>query len=182
MKIYTKTGDHGETGLYGGGRLQKDDPRIEAIGSVDELNAALGMVRAFGLPGSADELMERIQRDLFNLGAELATTHPEKLPQDARLQDESIRLLEKSIDQWEETLPQLTQFILPGGGPRGAGMHVARSICRRAERHVVRLSHLESIGQNPIVYLNRLGDLLFVMARGVNRLDGQHETFWRVAP
>lgn len=179
MKIYTKTGDTGETGLYGGPRVRKDAPRIEAYGTVDELNAVLGLARSFGMPVGIDLLVGRIQNELFDLGAELATPDPAAhgaLSIDAG----RIAFLEAAIDAHDQNLPLLKSFILPGGATAAATLHVARTVCRRAERLVVSLSALEHerISPTVTVYLNRLSDLLFVLARAVNQLAGQQDVPW----
>jgi cob(I)alamin adenosyltransferase len=177
MGIYTRTGDRGETGLLGGPRVRKDAERIEAFGTVDELNAALGIARAAGLTAAEDRAVERIQHELFVLGAELATPLPDAMGV-GRIGRHEVERLEGMIDQCEVRLPELRQFILPGGAKAAAALHLARCVCRRAERVVVRLSAHEPVGPNTIVYLNRLGDYLFVLARLVNRLSGSEETIW----
>jgi cob(I)alamin adenosyltransferase len=183
MRIYTRTGDKGDTGLFGGGRVPKDHPRVEAYGDVDELNAALGLARSIEMMPRIDEVLAPIQRDLFSLGALLATPQPEKVKQQlekARLGDARIAELERAIDEGESELEPLTAFILPGGTPKSAALHLARTICRRAERHVTALAHDASVGVPPIVivYLNRLSDLLFVLARVANRRAGAAEVTW----
>jgi cob(I)alamin adenosyltransferase len=178
MKIYTKTGDDGETGLFGGGRVRKDHARIEAYGTVDELNAVLGILRAESLPAELDTELSRIQNELFDIGAELATPQPSILPH--RLTNASIERLEKLIDQLEQELAPLKTFILPGG-VKGAGfLHLARTVCRRAERCVVRLQDYteQLISTEITIYLNRLSDLFFVMARVVNHRAGQDDVPW----
>ncbi|MDX2035435.1 MAG: cob(I)yrinic acid a,c-diamide adenosyltransferase [Isosphaeraceae bacterium] len=179
MKIYTKTGDDGLTGLLGPGRLPKDAPRIEAYGTVDELNAALGVVRAELPDPAADSLLAGLQSDLFTVGAALADPDPAG-PFHGSVRVERIELLERSIDALEEELPPLTQFILPGGTRPAAGLHLARTICRRAERAVVALSHSEgeSVPPEIVIYLNRLSDLLFVLARAVNHRAGVDDVPW----
>ena len=137
MKIYTKTGDRGDTGLFGGGRVAKSHPRVEAYGEVDELNAAIGLARSIEMMPRIDEVLAPIQRDLFSLGALLATPHPDKVRQQlekARIDDDRIAQLERAIDDGEAELEPLTAFILPGGTPKSAALHVARTVCRRAER------------------------------------------------
>lgn len=180
MKIYTKTGDHGETGLFGGPRVAKDAPRIEAYGTMDELNAVLGAVRAFGLAAEFDAPLARVQHQLFNLGAGLASPDATKsnLP---GVSDEDVLALEREIDAWETTLPPLRQFILPGGALAAAQLHVARTVCRRAERRVVTLAAQagEQVDPRAIIYLNRLSDWLFVLAREVNQRAGIPDTPWQ---
>jgi cob(I)alamin adenosyltransferase len=176
VKIYTKTGDEGETGLFGGGRVPKDDPRVQAYGEVDELNAALGFGAALE-PGNFElETLHTIQRDLFGIGAELATPNPEKLR--AALTAGQVRALELVIDKHEATLPALKNFILPGGTPKAAAFHLARTTCRRAERSVVTLAREQQINPLIIHYLNRLSDLLFVLARAVNKQAGRSDIVW----
>jgi cob(I)alamin adenosyltransferase len=179
MKIYTKTGDDGETGLYAGPRVRKDDSRIEAYGTVDELNAALGLVRASDLPADTDALLAAVQADLFTVGAQLAAPDGcgARLP---KLGPDEITALEAAIDEHEARLTPLRHFILPGGSASSAALHLARAICRRAERRVV---SLQSTGcatdaDRVLVYLNRLGDLLFVLARGVNAVAGVADVPW----
>jgi len=176
MKIYTKTGDAGETGLFGGGRVPKDDPRVQAYGDVDELNAALGF--AAGLAPADFELtaVHSIQRDLFSIGAELATPNPAKIR--AAVTADQVSALEQVIDKYEATLPPLKNFILPGGTPKAAAFHLARTTCRRAERAVVTLSREQQINSVIIHYLNRLSDLLFVLARAVNKQAGGSDIAW----
>jgi cob(I)alamin adenosyltransferase len=179
MKIYTKTGDRGETSLYGGRRVEKDDVRIEAYGTVDELNAQLGVVRSLPLPQGIETLLERLQNELFVLGADLATPPDKGAGTIRRIVDEDIARLEQDIDRLDAGLPELRSFILPSGSPAGAALHVARTVCRRAERCTVRLVREESLDRLPVVYLNRLADLLFVLARRVSHDLGVSETAWR---
>lgn len=177
MKIYTKTGDDGETGLYGGPRVGKDHPRVEAYGSVDELNAVLGVVRTHGPPADIDALLATIQNELFDLGAELAT--PDAATRKGpRVGPPQIAALEQAIDRYEEQLEPLRQFILPGGVAAAAALHLARTVCRRAERLVVTLARGESISPDVVIYLNRLSDLLFVLARATNRREGVVDVPW----
>jgi cob(I)alamin adenosyltransferase len=181
MKIYTKTGDSGETGLFGGGRVPKDDIRVEAYGDVDELNAVLGVARAVELMPRIDEVLVPIQRDLFAIGALLATPDRDKMASHlakARIDEGRIAELERAIDDGESELEPLSAFILPGGTPKAAALHVARTVCRRAERHVVRLQHEVELPTLAIIYLNRLSDLLFTLARLANRRAGAGEVTW----
>lgn len=180
MKIYTKTGDDGTTGLLAKGRVSKDDPRIEAYGTVDELNALLGLARASGLDSNADAVLEQIQNDLFAVGAALADPAPSGKFHDA-VGPEYPSRLEEAIDLMEAELPPLTRFILPGGTAPAAAIHLARTVCRRAERRVVRLAGLEDqhVPSPLIVYLNRLSDALFVLARVVNHRAGTADVPWR---
>ena len=181
MKIYTKTGDAGDTGLFGGGRVPKNHPRVEAYGDVDELNAVVGMARAIELMPRIDEVLVPIQRDLFGLGALLATPDREKMQRQlekARIDEERIEQLERAIDAAESELEPLTTFILPGGTPKAAALHVARTVCRRAERRVVALQDEAELPPLVVIYLNRLSDLLFVLARLANRRAGAGEVTW----
>jgi cob(I)alamin adenosyltransferase len=178
MKIYTKTGDTGETGLFDGTRVSKADPRVEAYGGVDELNAWLGVIRSAAPGLDVDESLTRIQRDLFAVGAILADpTHKIAGRVDkAALGSDDVTRLERAIDAFEKDLPPLRRFILAGGSPAGATLHLARTVCRRAERSMVALG----TGVDPIAitYINRLSDLLFVMARLVNHRAGISEIEW----
>jgi cob(I)alamin adenosyltransferase len=181
MKIYTKTGDKGDTGLFGGGRVPKSHPRVDAYGDVDELNAVIGLARSIEMMPRIDEVLAPVQRDLFSLGALLATPDREKVKQyleKARLDDARVAELEHAIDEGEAELEPLRAFILPGGTPKSAALHVARTVCRRAERKVISLG--DDIDVPPIVirYLNRLSDLLFVLARVANRRAGAAEVIW----
>lgn len=180
LKIYTKTGDDGTTGLFGGGRVPKDALRIESYGTVDELNSLLGLVRSFGLNGDHDQLIGEIQEQLFVLGADLATPKKEgKISSLPRVTAEDVACLERAIDLLEGSLPPLKHFILPGGTSAGAALHTARTVCRRAERLVVTLAREEpGTGNLPQEFLNRLSDLLFVLARAVNYTAGVEEHPW----
>jgi len=181
MKIYTKTGDAGSTGLFGGGRVPKDDIRVEAYGDVDELNAVIGMARSVESMPRIDEVLVPIQRDLFAIGALLATPDRDKMSlhlQKARIDDGRIEELERAIDDGEAELEPLRSFIIPGGTAKAAALHVARTVCRRAERHVVRLQHDVELPPLAIIYLNRLSDLLFTLARVANRRAGAGEVTW----
>lgn len=179
MKIYTKTGDDGRTGLLGPGRLSKADARIEAYGTVDELNAVLGVARAAGLDDAADAVVARLQDDLFAVGAALADPDPEGRFHAAVTPEYAARL-EGLIDALEAEVPPLAQFILPGGSPAAAQLHLARTVCRRAERRIVALQGQpgELVPPPLIVYLNRLSDLLFVLARVVNQRGGVADVPW----
>ena len=181
MKIYTKTGDAGQTGLFGGGRVSKDDPRVEAYGDVDELNAVLGLVRAVEMMPRIDEVLVPIQRDLFSIGALLSTPDLEKMHDHlakAQVDEERIAGLERAIDACEKELEPLRAFIVPGGTPKAAALHVARTVCRRAERRVIHLQRDVEIPQIVVVYLNRLSDLLFTLARVANVRAGAGEVTW----
>lgn len=178
MKIYTKRGDAGETALFGAGRVSKDDPRVTAYGEIDELNAWLGAARAAGLAPAVDRAVERVQRELFVVGAILATPDPARREGERfELPGERVTALEGEIDAWEAALPPLDRFILPGGGAAGATLHVARAVCRRAERAIVRLA-AGDLPPTLLPYVNRLSDWLFVCARFVNREAGEEEVAW----
>lgn len=180
MRIYTRTGDDGTTGLLGGQRVSKDSPRVEAYGSVDELNAQLGLAIA-QMPSHERfcQMLQQVQNDLFVVGAELAVPVGKK-PVIAPLSEGHVLTIERYIDEIEEQLPPLRHFILPGGTVAAATLHVARTVCRRAERRVVSLFHVEPGNPHIITYLNRLGDLLFVMARAVNAAEGVQDIIWDV--
>ena len=179
MKIYTRTGDAGETALLGGARVSKDHLRVAAYGDVDELNALLGVVLAEGA-GEDAELLRAIQRDLFALGARLAdpTSAVVARREKAGLDEEHVARLERAIDEREAALPALDAFILPGGSPAGALLHLARTVCRRAERAMVSLHHAQPLEPVLLAYVNRLSDLLFVLARCANHRLGQPEERW----
>jgi len=181
MKIYTKTGDSGQTGLLGGVRVAKDALRVEVYGTVDELNAVLGLVRACDAPAEIDSILEEIQHQLFNLGAELAIAGGKSSPEQQLVAEPQVQSLEQAIDRFEETLEPLRAFILPGGTAAASQLHVARAVCRRAERRLVTLSQQaeESVRDLLIIYLNRLSDLLFVLARAANASAGQSDVTWR---
>lgn len=183
MKIYTKTGDAGETGLFGGGRVPKDDPRVRAYGDVDETSAAIGFAAALEPHDFAAAALQTIQRDLLTIGAELATPDPAKMERvlarsGAPLGAAEVGALEELIDAHEAQLPPLQNFILPGGTPKAGAFHLARTTCRRAERAVVALSREQQINPVIIHYLNRLSDLLFVFARAVNQRAGTPDVTW----
>ena len=181
MKIYTRTGDQGETGLFGGGRVPKDSARVDAYGDVDELNSVIGLARSIESMPPIDELLVPMQRDLFSLGALLATPDVDKMQRQlekARIDDDRILQLERAIDQGEAELESLRAFIVPGGSPKAAALHVARTVCRRAERKVVALSHDVDLPPIVLTYLNRLSDLLFVLARVANARAGVAEVTW----
>lgn len=179
MRIYTRTGDDGQTGLYGGKRVHKDDFRIEAYGTVDELNATLGMVRtAAELPAELENLLQAIQNELFAVGAELATPNPDESGT-RFVTEKTVQNLESQIDLFESELSPLQQFILPAGSFAAASLHLSRCVCRRAERRVVTLQR-ESPEVSALVveYLNRLGDLLFVVARVANSRQSVADAPW----
>ncbi len=182
MKIYTRTGDNGTTALFGGDRVDKHHPRIDAYGTVDETNAYLGLTRALmkDQPGAGrlDPLLASIQETLFVLGADLATP-PTSRAAVPRIEETLVQDLEDAIDAFEEDLPALQHFILPGGTPAAGTLHVARTVCRRAERLTTAAAAQETISMHTAIYLNRLSDLLFVLARWVNHQAGVDEAQWR---
>jgi cob(I)alamin adenosyltransferase len=183
MKIYTKSGDGGETGLFGGGRVRKSDHRVEAYGEVDEANAAVGVARAaFTQADRLDDLdaeLARVQDELFCVGAELASPHGVRARAAVPpLQGAWAERLEQAIDRWDAELPPLTRFVLPGGTPAAATLHLARATCRRAERRAVALAAEAEVDPAALVYLNRLSDLLFVAARLANHRAGRAERLW----
>ena len=185
-RVYTRRGDRGETDLVGGVRVAKDGARIDAYGTVDELNAALGLARALNAtePGhrtarrELDGLLRRLQNELFDLGGELATPADVFRPGMFRVGAAEVKALESVMDRCQEDLAPLKSFVLPGGGRVSAALHVARTVCRRAERDVLRLMRAEDIGEWPLAYLNRLSDLLFVLARWIGRRRGEEEFLW----
>jgi cob(I)alamin adenosyltransferase len=177
MKIYTKKGDSGETSLFGGKRVSKSSKRIEVYGTVDELNSVVGVALSHGVVSRAKELLNKIQIQLFVLGSDLATPPSKKVKID-RIGASEVKFLESAIDELEESLEPLTSFILPGGSPSGATLHVARTVCRRAERLAVDCSKTDEISDSAIKYLNRLSDFLFVLARFQNKKTGNDETKW----
>ena len=179
MKIYTRTGDDGTTGLLGSRRVRKDDARVEAYGTVDELNAVLGLARAADPEGWLEADLAPLQASLFDVGAELAAPDESLLQKLPRVADEDIARLEAMIDRLETDLPPLTNFVLPAGSPLAAHLHLARCVCRRAERRVVTLAAQEPIDGRILRYLNRLADTLFVMARWANARAGVRETEWK---
>jgi cob(I)alamin adenosyltransferase len=178
VKLYTRTGDSGETSLFDGSRARKDDPRVDAYGEVDELNAWLGFVRASAIDAALDAEVAAIQRDLFALGAQLADPADKLAPRVAKavIADDHVSRLEQLIDRLDMEVPPLRRFILAGGTPAGAALHVARTVCRRAERRIVALE--PAVDPVLVRYLNRLSDLLFVLARVVNHRGGAPETEW----
>jgi len=173
-KIYTRTGDDGTTGLGDGSRVPKDSLRVTAYGTVDELNCTIGMVLAIeGVNGAVRETLTQVQHELFDLGGELC------IPGMAMIDDADIDRLESVLDGFNEPLPPLKDFILPGGGMAAAACHLARTVCRRAERDVIALSHVEDVRPQASRYLNRLSDLLFVLCRVLARASGHGEVLWQ---
>jgi cob(I)alamin adenosyltransferase len=173
-KIYTRTGDDGTTGLGDGSRVAKDDPRVEAYGCVDETNSAIGILLAVpGLPADVAQLLTRVQHELFDLGGELC------IPGHRAIEASQVQALEETLDAFNERLPPLKEFILPGGGPAAAACHLARAICRRAERRAWTLARAQAVAPEPLKYLNRLSDLLFVLARVLARHENGSEVLWK---
>jgi|SRR5262245_31910691 len=186
-KVYTRTGDRGETGLVGGKRVAKDSPRVASYGAIDELNSIVGLARAFNEENLAagqahrflDDVLRQIQDELFDLGSELATP-PEFFQAGMfRVGDDEIKRLEKLIDQCQAELEPLKSFVLPGGGRIGAYLHQCRTVCRRAEREVLHLSRTEAVNENVLKYVNRLSDLFFVLARWISKQMGAPEYLWQ---
>jgi cob(I)alamin adenosyltransferase len=173
-KIYTRTGDDGTTGLGDGSRVPKDDPRVEAYGCVDETNSAIGLVIAVpGIPADIRDLLMGVQHELFDLGGELC------IPGHRAIQPEHVLALEDALDRLNTRLPPLKEFILPGGGPAAAACHLARATCRRAERRAWTLARAQTVAPEPLQYLNRLSDLLFVIARVLARHESGSEVLWK---
>jgi cob(I)alamin adenosyltransferase len=185
-KVYTRTGDKGFTKLVGGKKVPKDITRIEAYGTIDELNSVLGLARVFNddlkdrLPAAQrlDEIFRRLQNELFDLGSELATPPDSSYEGMFRVSEAEVKALERLIDDLQKDLAPLNSFILPGGGKVSGFLHQARTVCRRAEREILRLSHEEDIGEGPLKYVNRLSDLLFVLSRWVSKNLGEPEYLW----
>jgi len=171
-KIYTRTGDKGTTGLGDGSRVDKDHLRVEAYGTVDELNSAVGLVLATELPAAIRKCLTQVQHELFDLGGELC------MPGTTLIPESFVVRLETELDEFNSDLPPLKDFILPGGSESAARCHIARTLARRAERRVVSLAHIETVNEASIRYLNRLSDLLFVIARVLARADGGSEVLW----
>ena len=177
VKIYTKTGDDGTTGLIGGKRVKKSSPRISAYGTVDELNASIGLILSSKIGKDIRDLLTKIQNDLFVAGADLANPNLENASN--RVTSKMILFLEKEIDKLEKKLPSITYFILPGGDLIASRVHMARAICRRAETNIAHLSDLEAINNTCLIYINRLSDLLFVIARTINKRKKISDVAWR---
>jgi cob(I)alamin adenosyltransferase len=186
-KVYTRTGDRGETALVGGKRLPKDAPRIEAYGTIDELNSIVGLARVFNeeklSAGDAhrflDLVLRQIQDELFDLGSELATPEDFSYPGMYRVSEREVKKLEQLIDECQKELGPLKSFVLPGGGRIGAYLHQCRTVCRRAERDILRLSRAEPLSEWPLKYVNRLSDLFFVLSRWISKQTGQQEYLWQ---
>lgn len=179
-KIYTKTGDDGTTGLVGGTRVKKFDARLEAYGTIDELNAAVGVIRSYDIPDTISSVLIEIQNRLFNIGSRLASDEKgDKITEKLSITEAHIAFLEKAIDEIEKDLPKLRQFILPGGDLASAYCHVARTVCRRAERRILAFADSGTIQPEIVKYINRLSDFLFVLARKMAAISGVHEEPWR---
>jgi cob(I)alamin adenosyltransferase len=181
MKIYTRTGDAGQTALFGGGRVPKNDARVVAYGEVDELNSVLGLVRTTEPQGFFDPLFDSIQRDLFSIGGQLATPDPSRVAkalEKAELSASRVSEFERIMDEAEEELLPLRSFVLPAGSPKAVALHLARTVCRRAERSIVALSQGSDVPAQFMVYLNRLSDLLFTLARLANHRAGVSDATW----
>ena len=183
-RVYTRRGDRGDTDLVGGERVPKDGPRIDAYGTIDELNAALGLVRALNAGSRVaasrqlETILRRLQNELFDLGGELATPASAFQPGMFRTSADDVQRLENVLDRCQKSLAPLRSFVLPGGGRVSAALHVARTICRRAERDILRLMRHEDIGEYPLAYVNRLSDLLFVLSRWIGHHLGEPEFLW----
>ncbi len=181
MKIYTRTGDEGTTGLFGGGRVAKDHPRVAAYGDVDELNSSIGVVRAHPPEDFFDQLLATIQQDLFSIGGQLATPDPEKVRAalaKAELSPDRVTEFERVMDEADRELTPLRAFVLPAGTRKAAALHVARTVCRRAERSLVTLAADAVVPELFVMYLNRLSDLLFTLARLANHREGRSDVTW----
>lgn len=178
MKIYTKRGDQGNTSLFGGKRVDKSSPRIKAYGTVDELNSLIGLAAAYSLSDQGRKLVKKVQEDLFVLGSDLSTPFDYK-ERIERLDESSVNFLEKAIDEMEQELEPLKNFVLPGGSKQGATLHYARTVCRRAERAVVECAKQEEVSEITVKFLNRLSDFLFVLARFENKQAGVSESVWK---
>ena len=185
-RVYTRAGDKGETGLVGGRRVPKDSPRIEAFGTVDELNASVGIVRALNrelrkqssVRAELEEILRQVQQQLFDLGAELATPGEADRPSSVRICEAQVKEMEALMDRFQKDLKPLKSFVLPGGGKLSSFLHQCRTVCRRAEREVVKLSRQENVGPWPQIYLNRLGDLFFVLSRWISHHLQEPEILW----
>jgi cob(I)alamin adenosyltransferase len=181
MKLYTKTGDRGETGLFGGGRVPKDHPRVSAYGDIDELNSVIGLIRSTEPVDFFDDLLQAIQQDLFSIGGHLATPDPDRVAkalEKAALSSGRVSEFEGVMDQAEEELPPLRAFILPAGTAKATALHFGRTVCRRAERRIVSLARDNPVPEVFLVYLNRLSDLLFTLARLANHRAGVEDVTW----
>ena len=172
-KIYTKTGDQGETGLGDGSRVKKFDPRIESLGNIDELNSIIGIILIENLPADKKTILEKIQHDLFDIGGELS------IPNHMVIDEVKINFLENSLDEMNNDLPSLKEFILPGGCKASSFCHLARTVCRRVERNLFKLTQTEKVNESSLKYINRLSDFLFVLARFLNKTNEFSDVFWK---
>ncbi len=180
MKIYTKTGDKGETSLFDGTRVSKSNLRVEVYGTIDELNSYVGSISTFEVPKEDKEFLIWISEMLFSMGSELAISKENNLPKGIqKISEREVEIIEKKIDEISAKLPELKNFIMPGGCFESGFVHIARTVCRRAERRVVELSMSESINTNVLIFLNRLSDFLFVFARYLNFLKGIEDIIWK---
>jgi cob(I)alamin adenosyltransferase len=181
MKIYTKTGDSGETSLFGGIRVKKTDVRIQVIGSIDEINSWFGLIKIKSDNAQTRRLLEREQSNLFRLGSYLAMKNDNSRKSKFVISVDNIKKLEEEIDQWTKELPELKNFILPGGSPEASYVFIARGVCRRAERELVSLLNKEKLPREILMYVNRLSDWLFTLGRHLNKSAGMKETLWKGA-
>ncbi|MCX7879378.1 MAG: cob(I)yrinic acid a,c-diamide adenosyltransferase [Ignavibacteria bacterium] len=180
MKIYTKTGDKGETSLFDGTKVLKSDPRVESYGTIDELNSYIGLLTTLNIPDNEKKVLTDISYLLFRIGTDLATPLTSKIPKNfKRVDKDDILYLEKLIDKYSDHVPELSNFILPGGSFESAYIHIARTVCRRSERKIVELFNKSEINENIIVVLNRLSDFLFVLARYINYIKGVADVIWK---
>lgn len=177
-RVYTRTGDDGTTGLGVRARVRKDDARVEAYGAVDELNSALGVAVAAGLSAAVADSLGRVQQELFHLGSDLCVPPDDDAPLVPRIEPRHVEALEKTMDRLQEELEPLANFVLPGGSAAAAALHLARTVCRRAERRLVTLAAAEPVGAPALKYVNRLSDALFVMARYENLASGEPDVLW----
>lgn len=177
-RVYTRTGDDGTTGLGVRARVRKDDARVEAYGAVDELNSALGVAVAAGLSAAVADSLGRVQQELFHLGSDLCVPPDDGAPLVPRIEPRHVEALEKTMDRLQEELEPLANFVLPGGSAAAAALHLARTVCRRAERRLVTLAAAEPVGAPALKYVNRLSDALFVMARYENLASGEPDVLW----
>lgn len=177
-RVYTRTGDDGTTGLGIRVRVRKDSARVEAYGAIDELNSAVGVAVAAGVSPPIGRLLGRVQQELFHLGSDLCVPADGDAPSVPRIEERHVRGLEETIDALQEELEPLANFVLPGGSPAAAALHLARTICRRAERRLVTLAATEAVGAPALTYVNRLSDALFVMARYENKMRGEADVLW----
>lgn len=177
-RVYTRTGDDGTTGLGIRVRVRKDSARVEAYGAIDELNSAVGVAVAAGVSARIDRCLAQVQQELFHLGSDLCVPPDGDAPPVPRIEERHVRGLEETIDALQEELEPLANFVLPGGSPAAAALHLARTICRRAERRLVTLAATEAVGAPALTYVNRLSDALFVMARYENKMRGEADVLW----